>query len=454
MFLKDTICALATANGMGAIAIIRLSGKDAFKISNKVFSYKKKEGLEKEKSHSIHFGVIKKNKKILDEVLVSIFKAPKSYTGENIIEISCHGSIYIQQQILNLLIEHGARMAKPGEFTLRAFLNGKIDLSQAEGVADLIASESKGAHQTAVQHMRGEFSSEIKFLRDKLIHFASLIELELDFSEEDVEFADRKALIKLINELDRKIIPLIDSFSIGNALKNGISVAIVGEPNVGKSTLLNSILKDDRAIVSEIAGTTRDSIEDEIILDGIKFRFIDTAGIRESTDIIEKKGIKKTFDKIKNAHVIILLLDAQNDINKLEDQIKIFTKYTKKSSIITVVNKKDLLKPNTKRISEIIYISAKNNFNINLLIKKLINTTLDSTQHNSSVIVTNSRHFQALRKSQKALLKVKQGINNSIEIDLLAMDIRTALDYLGEITGEITTDDLLDNIFKNFCIGK
>ena len=454
MFLKDTICALATANGLGAIAIIRLSGEDAFKISNKVFYYKKKERLEKEKSHSIHFGVIKKNKKILDEVLVSIFKAPKSYTGENIIEISCHGSIYIQQQILNLLIEHGARMAKPGEFTLRAFLNGKIDLSQAEGVADLIASESEGAHQTAVQHMRGEFSSEIKFLRDKLIHFASLIELELDFSEEDVEFADRKALITLINELDKKIIPLIDSFSIGNVLKNGISVAIVGEPNVGKSTLLNSILKDDRAIVSEIAGTTRDSIEDEIILDGIKFRFIDTAGIRESTDVIERKGIKKTFDKIKNAHLIILLLDAQNDANILKKQIKKFTQHTKKYSIITVANKQDLLKPNTKKISETIYISAKNNLNINVLIKKIISMTLDSTQHNSSVIVTNSRHFQALRMSQKALLKVKYGINNSIEIDLLAMDIRMALNYLGEITGEITTDDLLDNIFKNFCIGK
>jgi len=461
----DTIIALATPAGMGAIAVIRLSGKEAITIANKFFQSKfKTKDLTKEKSHTLHFGNLVNGNKILDEVLVSIFKAPHSYTGENIVEISCHGSVYIQQEIIQLFLKNGVRMANPGEYTLRAFLNGKLDLSQAEAVADLIASNSEASHQVAMQQMRGGFSSEIKNLRQELLNFASLIELELDFSEEDVEFADRSQFNQLINKIETVLKRLIDSFSVGNVLKNGIPIAIVGEPNVGKSTLLNALLNEEKAIVSHIAGTTRDVVEDEIIIDGILYRFIDTAGIRETHDFIESIGIKKTFEKIAQSQLTIYLIDAASINNEKEFEsikkeiIKIKNKFPQKK-LLVIANKIDLLNESeikllSSKIKDVILLSAKKKTGLKELISHLTNMVNLGSLSNNETIVTNSRHFEALSLALKDITEVQRGLQGKLSGDLLAIDIRQALYHLGEITGEITNEDLLGNIFANFCIGK
>ena len=459
---SDTIVALATPQGAGAIGIIRLSGSKAIDICSSVFSNKKfeKKDLNKEASHTIHFGVIHNEDIIIDEVLVSVFKTPNSYTGENIVEISCHGSPFIQQQIIQLFIKKGARMANNGEFTLRAFLNGKIDLSQAEAVADLIASNSSSSHQIAIQQMRGGFSSKIKLLRQNLIDFASLIELELDFSEEDVEFANRTDLKNLVNSIQAIVQRLIDSFEVGNVIKNGIPVAIVGKPNAGKSTLLNVLLEEDRAIVSEIPGTTRDVIEDEMNIDGVNFRFIDTAGIRETNDIIESIGVEKTFEQIKLSAIAIYLFDSHEitaaELNLIVEEIK---PHLHNSQLVLVANKIDkedveYTKHEFEKFSDMLFISAKERINIDGLKKHLVHLFDNRTVNLTETIVTNARHVEALRHTNVALIKVLEGLNNNITGDFLAMDIRTALHHLGEITGEISSDDLLANIFSRFCIGK
>ena len=446
---KDTICALATGSGMGAIAIIRTSGIKAFAICNKVFS----KNITDVKSHSIHFGTLKKEEEIIDEVLISVFKSPNSFTGEDVFEISCHGSVFIQQQILQLLTENGARIANPGEFTLRAFSNGKMDLSQAEAVADLITSESKKAHQIAITQMRGGFSNDLKILREQLINFASLIELELDFSEEDVEFANRKQFNKLLLLIKGKLTKLIDSFQLGNVIKNGIPVAILGAPNVGKSTLLNAVVNEDRAIVSEIAGTTRDTIEDVINIEGMQFRFIDTAGLRDTKNTIEKIGIQKALEKAEKAKVIIYLLDATTDFKAQEKEIVKIKKLQNK--MIVVVNKTDL-NPNiceTLKKKNYLFISAKNKDGIEDLTNTLI-SIIDTNLSSDETIISNSRHQEELSKTLVEIIAVIQGLNNDISGDLLAINIRQALYHLGLITGEVTTDDLLGNIFSKFCIGK
>ena len=459
---NDTIVALATPSGSGAIAVIRLSGKDAITIASTCFKSISNKDLTKQATHTIHLGHIIENNRTIDEVLVSVFKNPNSYTGENVIEISCHGSSYIQQEIIQLFLRHGCRMATAGEFTLRAFLNGKLDLSQAEAVADLISSDNEASHQIAMQQMRGGFSSEIAKLREELLNFASLIELELDFAEEDVEFADRtqfKALIERINFVLKR---LIDSFAVGNVIKNGIPVAIVGEPNVGKSTLLNALLNEDRAIVSEIAGTTRDTIEDEISIGGIGFRFIDTAGIRETEDIVESIGIKKTFEKIEQAQVVIFLFDAlQFKIHSEDFKVeieKIKNKYPQKP-LLVIANKIDKLEDTElakmqTEIPEIKLLSAKTGFGVEQLTNSLLNLINTGALRNNETIVTNSRHYDALLKAFEEIQKVQHGLETDLSGDLLAIDIRQALYHFGEITGEITNDDLLGNIFANFCIGK
>ncbi|MDX1828225.1 MAG: tRNA uridine-5-carboxymethylaminomethyl(34) synthesis GTPase MnmE [Lutibacter sp.] len=465
---NDTIIALATSSGVGAIAVIRLSGEKAIEIVNTFFHSKfGKKDLTKVKSHTIHLGNIIENNHIIDEVLVSVFKNPNSYTGENVVEINCHGSVYIQQEIIQLFLKNGVRNANPGEFTLRAFLNGKMDLSQAEAVADLIASDSAASHQVALQQMRGGFSSEIQTLRQQLLNFASLIELELDFSEEDVAFADRDEFALLITKISKILKKLIDSFALGNVLKNGIPVAIVGEPNVGKSTLLNALLNEEKAIVSHIAGTTRDAIEDEIIIEGVAYRFIDTAGIRTTEDFVENIGIKKTFEKIEQAQLIIYLFDLESIKNKksdlntiLAEVKKIKTEYSNKKTLI-IANKVDLVSDEiiaqTKSIFknyDILFIAAKQKTGIQNLIEKLIELANTGALSNNETIVSNSRHFEALNNALIAINDVQKGIDDNISSDLLAIDIHEALHNLGLITGEITTDDLLGNIFANFCIGK
>ena len=460
---NDTIVALATPSGSGAIAVVRLSGKDAISIADANFkSVVPKKSLNNQATHTIHLGHIVEGEKTLDEVLVSVFKNPNSYTGENVIEISCHGSSYIQQEIIQLFLRKGCRMATAGEFTLRAFLNGKLDLSQAEAVADLISSDNEASHQIAMQQMRGGFSSEIAKLREELLNFASLIELELDFAEEDVEFADRTQFKQLIERINFVLKRLIDSFAVGNVIKNGIPVAIVGEPNVGKSTLLNALLNEDRAIVSEIAGTTRDTIEDEISIGGIGFRFIDTAGIRETEDIVESIGIKKTFEKIEQSQVVIYLFDSSFSINNLKavklEIEKIKNKYPQKPLLI-IANKIDqlediqLAKLNTE-IENIKLLSAKSGFGVEQLTEALLNLINTGALRNNETIVTNSRHYDALLKAFEEIQKVQHGLETGLSGDLLAIDIRQALYHFGEITGEITNDDLLGNIFANFCIGK
>ena len=446
---KDTICALATGSGLGAIAIIRVSGSETINICKKVFS----KNIADVKSHTIHFGTINNKVGVIDEVLLSIFRNPHSFTGEDVIEISCHGSVFIQQQILQLLTENGARMANPGEFTLRAFINGKMDLSQAEAVADLIASENRKAHQIAINQMRRGFSDDLKKLREQLINFASLIELELDFSEEDVEFANREQFNELLLLIKEKLTKLIDSFQLGNVIKNGVPVAILGAPNVGKSTLLNALVNEDRAIVSEIAGTTRDTIEDVINIEGMQFRFIDTAGLRDTKDTIEKMGIRKALEKAEKAKVIIYLLDATTDFKAQEKEIGKIKKLQNK--MIVVVNKTDL-NPNiceTLKKKNYLFISAKNKDGIQDLTNTLI-SIIDPNLSSDETIISNSRHQEELSKTLVEIIAVIQGLNNDISGDLLAINIRQALYHLGLITGEVTTDDLLGNIFSKFCIGK
>ena len=464
---NDTIVALATPSGSGAIAVVRLSGKDAIAIASQSFKSISGKNLKKQATHTIHLGHIVDGDKTLDEVLVSVFKNPNSYTGEDVVEVSCHGSQYIQQEIIQLFLRHGCRMATAGEFTLRAFLNGKLDLSQAEAVADLISSDNEASHQIAMQQMRGGFSSEIAKLREELLNFASLIELELDFAEEDVEFADRTQFKELIERITFVLKRLIDSFAVGNVIKNGIPVAIVGEPNVGKSTLLNALLNEDRAIVSEIAGTTRDTIEDEISIGGIGFRFIDTAGIRDTKDVVESIGIKKTFEKIEQSQVTIYLFDSKQNINKLDkvriEIEKIKNKYPQKP-LLVIANKIDQLSEEEKESlavissadekSRFLKLSAKTGFGVEELTDSLLNLINTGALRNNETIVTNSRHYDALLKAFEEIQKVKHGLETGLSGDLLAIDIRQALYHFGEITGEITNDDLLGNIFANFCIGK
>jgi tRNA modification GTPase len=466
MIPQETIVALATPSGAGAIAIIRLSGIEAITIAAQVFQSVSGKDITKQKTHTIHLGHIVDGTKIYDQVLLSIFKGPNSYTGENVVEISCHGSTFIQQQIIQLLLRKGAKMAQAGEFTLRAFLNGKLDLSQAEAVADLIASDNEASHQIAMQQMRGGFSNEIAKLREELLNFASLIELELDFAEEDVEFADRTAFHELINRIEFVLKRLIDSFAVGNVIKNGIPVAIVGEPNVGKSTLLNALLNEERAIVSDIAGTTRDTIEDELVIAGIGFRFIDTAGIRETIDVVESIGIQKTFEKIEQAQVVILLLDAKElQVSGFRFQVeieKIKNKFPQKP-LIVILNKVDLLSINEVETIrqkletlnlKLETISAKKKTGIDELKNTLLSFVNTGALRNNETIVTNTRHYDSLLKALEEIQKVKWGLDSGISSDLMAIDIRSALFFFGEITGEVTNDELLGNIFANFCIGK
>ncbi|MFC4721675.1 tRNA uridine-5-carboxymethylaminomethyl(34) synthesis GTPase MnmE [Geojedonia litorea] len=462
MIPNDTIVALATPSGSGAIAVIRLSGPEALYIAGQMFRSVSGKSIEKQRTHTVHLGHIVDGDRDIDEVLVTVFKNPNSYTGEDVLEISCHGSLYIQQEIIQLALRHGCRMANAGEFTLRAFLNGKLDLSQAEAVADLISSDNEASHQIAMQQMRGGFSNEIAKLREELLNFASLIELELDFAEEDVEFADRQQFKALTERISFVLKRLIDSFAVGNVIKNGIPVAIVGEPNVGKSTLLNALLNEERAIVSDIAGTTRDTIEDEIAIGGIGFRFIDTAGIRDTKDVVESIGIKKTFEKIEQAQVVIYLFDstafkAKGSKFKVELE-KIKNKYPQKPLIVLAnkVDKIDARELSTlkSQIPEVMGLSAKTGFGVEQLTQALLNLINTGALRNNETIVTNTRHYDALLKAFEEIKKVQYGLDTELSGDLLAIDIRQALYHFGEITGEITNDDLLGNIFANFCIGK
>lgn len=455
---NDTIVALATAPGVGAIAVIRLSGKDSLPIAGKMFSSK---NIVAQPTHTAHVGMLKNGEEVLDEVVLTIFKNPKSYTGEDVVEISCHGSPFIQQQIVDACIRHGARLAQPGEFTQRAFLNGKMDLTQAEAVADLIAAQSLAARQTALKQLRGGFSSDLAFLRNKLVEFAALIELELDFSQEDVTFADRKELSSLIDLLSDYTTQLVNSFELGNAIKNGVSVAIIGKPNAGKSTLLNALLNEERAIVSEIAGTTRDTIEETLNINGIVFRLIDTAGIREhSTDTIEQIGIGRSLEKMRNADVVIGLFDAVNsEPEVVMEQIRQFK--NEGLQFLLVTNKIDATgEENTKqKFSAIddpmVFISAKNKQHINALKQQLYDTAISGNLYTENTIITNARHHAALKEVQLSLQDIKNGMTNNITGDLLALDIRRCLHYLGEITGQIEIDrDILGTIFGKFCIGK
>jgi len=450
---QDTIVALATANGNGAIAVIRLSGAEAITITNAVFPGK---DLSTQPSHTIHFGTIRDGAEILDEVLVSLFIGPNSYTKEHVVEISTHNSKYIIERVINLLIKKGARAANPGEFTLRAFLNGGLDLSQAEAVADLIASNSAASHQVAMQQMRGGFSNQLKKLREDLITFASLIELELDFSEEDVEFANRDQLKSLILKIYEVINKLVRSFEQGNVMKNGVPVVIAGKPNVGKSTLLNALLNEERAIVSDIAGTTRDTIEDEINIHGVTFRFIDTAGIRATEDVVEAIGVERTREKMKLARLIVYLVDPTQDtpadvLNQLEEIKALDIPY------IVIVNKADLLTSEDMAAFSgfnASFISAKSQDGVEELKDLLIEQVNLKNLNADDVMVTNIRHVEALQHTQSSLERVLYGIDNPVTSDFLALDIRQALHHLGEITGQVSTDDLLDNIFSKFCIGK
>jgi tRNA modification GTPase len=456
MSLTDTIVALATPAGTGAIGVIRLSGADAIQIANSIFTGK---DLSKQASHTLHFGKISDGQVVIDEVLASIFIAPNSYTKENSVEISCHGSAYIISQIIKLILSKGARMAKAGEFTMRAFLNGQLDLSQAEAVADLIASQNAASHQIAMNQMRGGFSTELQGLRSELINFASLVELELDFSEEDVEFANRAQMKNLILQILKVITRLINSFELGNVIKNGIPVVIAGKPNVGKSTLLNALLNEERAIVSEIAGTTRDTIEDEMSIQGLRFRFIDTAGIRETDDVIEAKGVARSMEKINSSAVILYVYDAlQTSLSELQTIITEFTPILEKnnSTLFLVENKSD---KNTAAPYEIeglrhIQISALLKTGLQTLENELVKLVDIAALASGESIVSNLRHTEALGNAAAALQKVLNGIDNTITSDFLAIDIKQALYHLGEITGSISTDDLLDNIFSKFCIGK
>ena len=477
----DTIVALASPAGAGAIAVIRVSGPEAIAICAPLFRSIHGKDLAKQKTHTIHLGHIMDGDRVIDEVLVSLFKGTNSYTGEPTVEISCHGSSYIQQEIIQLLLRSDCRAAKAGEFTLRSFINGKMDLSQAEAVADLIASDNAASHQIAMQQMRGGFSSEIAKLREELLNFASLIELELDFAEEDVEFADRTQFQELVSRITKVLKRLIDSFATGNVIKNGIPVAIVGEPNVGKSTLLNALLNEERAIVSDIAGTTRDTIEDELTIGGLGFRFIDTAGIRETVDVIEGLGIKKTFEKIGQAQVVMYLFDSPSALrtsppkespsalrasppkgekllNVIVEIEKIKNQFPLKPLVI-IANKVDQLDESQiaqlkTAIPDLHLLSAKKNIGVDALKAKMLDFVNTGALRNDETIVTNSRHYDALLKALEEIEKVQYGINTDLPSDLMAIDIKQALYHFGEITGQVTNDELLGNIFANFCIGK
>ncbi len=450
MNLDDTIVALSTPPGVGAIGVVRLSGSMSFDIFQSIFKGK---DLQAASSHTAHFGLIKDGDDVVDEVVATIFKAPNSYTKEDVIEISCHGSPYILKQVIRLLLNKGARLAAPGEFTQRAFLHGRFDLAQAEAVADLIAAESKTAHDTAMKQMRGGFSNEIKQLRERLIHFASMIELELDFSEEDVEFASREELTALVQRIQVVVTGLMQSFELGNVLKNGIPVVIAGKPNAGKSTLLNALLNEERAIVSDIPGTTRDVIEDAININGIIFRFIDTAGLRETDDTIESIGVDRTKERMRQASVIILMVDLENEtLASIAEQRKDVEKLG--IPYLLVGNKEDVSQSPELTNDLSLSISAKEHSHLEELKEKLLELSNVKSLSSANTIVTSSRHYEGLKLTSNALDKVLEGIDKQITNDFLALDIREALNHLGELTGEITTDDLLENIFSKFCIGK
>ena len=486
--LSSTIIALATPPGVGAIGVLRLSGPRAIILTDTIFKGKR---LENQPSHTAHFGkIVDEHERILDEVLVTLFKGPHSYTGEDTTEISCHGSPYILQEIIQLCLKKGARLADPGEFTLRAFLNGKMDLTQAEAVADLIASESAAAHDVAIRQLRGGFKNEIQKLREELIHFASLVELELDFGEEDVEFADRNDLKKLVSQIREHLRPLIQSFALGNALKMGVTTVIAGRPNAGKSTLLNALLNEERAIVSDIPGTTRDTIEEVLNIRGIQFRLIDTAGIREAQDTIEAIGVARTMEKIEQAAILVYVWDVAGGmtIREVHEDLERLSKSSRlgKSDLVVVCNKMDrnplfdtawLLDPTLPGVhpyllgevgsqlsvpstrdklsgSSLIPVSAKNAMNIEYLKEKLFEAAAGEGVNTESTVVTNARHHDALRRADEALADVLTGLDSNITGDFIAQDIRRSLAYLGEITGEIGVEDLLGNIFGKFCIGK
>ena len=451
----DTIVALATPPGIGAIGVIRLSGKMTFSIVNCLFPSK---DLLQEAPNTLHVGYLKRKGQIIDEVVLSLFRSPKSYTGEDVIEISCHGSPFIHQRIIEACIESGARLAKPGEFTQRAFLNGKLDLAQAEAVADVIASNTEASHKAALNTMRGGFSSKLKELREQLIRFSALIELELDFSQEDVEFADRSAFYELIRQLQFSTDQLINSFQLGNVIKNGVSVAIVGKPNAGKSTLLNALLNENRAIVSDIPGTTRDTIEETINIDGILFRLIDTAGIRQHTaDIIESAGVERSLEKMRQANLVVYLFEAGDNIREIRDKQSELS--NQGLNYLMVANKVDSLGEKDTRakfqdVEKIIFISARQNLHVEVLKEKMVDAVLQGQVQTENVIVTNARHYHALKEAAKSLYDIKTGLDNKLPGDLLALDIRRCLHYLGEITGQVSNEDMLDFIFSKFCIGK
>ena len=458
----DTICALATAGGSAAIAVIRISGPGTFPVLEKIFCpVSKSKDIKNLKGQTLHFGRICRDDEIIDEVLLSVFRAPYSYTGEDVAEISCHGSVYIQQRIMELLMSHDIRLAEPGEYTMRAFMNGKMDLSQAEAVGDLIASQSQSQHQLAMQQMRGGYSDTMKNLRQQLLDFTSLIELELDFSEEDVEFADRKRFLQLIDEIKTETGKLIESFKTGNVLKKGIPVAIIGKPNSGKSTLLNTLLNEERAIVSEVPGTTRDVIEDSIIIEGVSFRFIDTAGLRETSETVESMGIEKTFDKIRQASIVLYLFDAsQTSLEEVKKELREFRQNidSDQKRFVILGNKIDMLERSPKHFSELvemetIFISAKRKENLKMVTDSLLRS-VDQEKLDTDTVVSSARHHDALSKALSAIESVEQGMQQGIPNDLLSIDLRTALHHIGSITGDISTDEILGNIFSNFCIGK
>jgi tRNA modification GTPase len=451
----DTIVALATPPGIGAIGVIRLSGPATYGIVNALFPAR---DLSNAAPNTIQVGLLEKDGVVLDEVVLSLFRGPRSYTGEDVIEISCHGSPFIQQQVIAACVEGGARLAKPGEFTQRAFLNGKLDLAQAEAVADIIASNTAASQKAAMHTMRGGFSSKLKELREQLIRFSALIELELDFSQEDVEFADRSAFYQLISELSSSTNQLIHSFQLGNVIKNGVSVAIIGKPNAGKSTLLNALLNENRAIVSDIPGTTRDTIEEVINIDGILFRLIDTAGIRQhSGDVIESAGMERSIEKMKQADLVIYLFDAAESVEEIASR-KAELEHENLNYLL-VGNKIDApgeeeVKRNFSAIDKIIFISAKHNTHIEVLKERMVDAVLAGRVNSESTIVTNARHYHALKEAAKSLIDIREGLDKNLPGDLLALDIRRALHYLGEITGEVSNEDMLDYIFSKFCIGK